>query len=307
MALIPEFKYPGQTLVGSAAYPYGSARNVEVAGDGTGFPLEKDWVNDVLGMLQSLLADAGVTPNRDADSVTNPQYLTALKAIILAHAAANLDGSATFLGNTFAWAGFHTFGVGASLSSLTVTSGGATQFSGAVSITHATNEVIYSAPRTRTLTRAFRGVGPGDATQLESGPFGDGSVYMRRVGGSILAPTWQEPLDLPIGATITGWKTLATTDTSSVGVGTLTVGLYKRTVDFVTPAVGSATLVGTTGAHAGANALTAVSKVGLSEVVAAGTEYFLYILEAGSSGSDLYFRLHGYEVTLTETRATGHY
>lgn len=171
------------------------------------------------------------------------------------------------------------------------------------------NEITYASAKTRTLTRAFGGVGPGDATggQLEHGPLGNGSVYLRRVASSVLAPAWQEPLDLPVGAIITGWKTLVTTDTSSVGAGTVDFALYKRSVDFVTPAVGSETVVGTAGTHSGTNALTAVTKTGLSETVVAGTQYFLRGLQAGSSGSDLFFQLHGYEITFTETRATGHY
>jgi hypothetical protein len=79
MAIVPSDTYPGQTDVSdTAGYPYGAAQNVTVAGDGTGFPMEKTWVNDVFGFLQALLVDAGITPSGDPDEANASQYLQAI-------------------------------------------------------------------------------------------------------------------------------------------------------------------------------------------------------------------------------------
>ena len=86
MALIPGARYPAQTDV-AAAYPQGKARNATTFQDGTGTPLERDWINDLWGFLQSLLADAAIVANGLPDEVGASQYLTALKAIADASAA----------------------------------------------------------------------------------------------------------------------------------------------------------------------------------------------------------------------------
>lgn len=82
MALIIEDKYPGKSNAGDANYPFGSARNISTPGDGTGTPLEQDWLNDLFGFQQSLLTSAVITPNGLPDVVGNSQYLEALQFII---------------------------------------------------------------------------------------------------------------------------------------------------------------------------------------------------------------------------------
>lgn len=82
MALIPINRYPDQ-IDADAAYPQGKARNITVSGDGTGTPWEKDLVNDVFGLLQSLLSDASITPSGNPDEVGASDYLTAIKAMVL--------------------------------------------------------------------------------------------------------------------------------------------------------------------------------------------------------------------------------
>lgn len=82
MALIPENRYPGKTTPATGDYPYGSAKNVAVPGDGTGTPWEKDIVNDTLGFLQALLVEAGIVPDGDVDTVTDSQYLSSLLALL---------------------------------------------------------------------------------------------------------------------------------------------------------------------------------------------------------------------------------
>lgn len=82
MAIRPVIKYPGQVQPASGAYPHGKAQNVTVVGDGTGTPLEKDWVNDLWGFLQSLLSTASVTPSGIPDEVGASDYLTAMRGSI---------------------------------------------------------------------------------------------------------------------------------------------------------------------------------------------------------------------------------
>jgi hypothetical protein len=80
MALIPGTRYPAQTDA-DADYPHGKARNAGSYQDGTGTPLEKDWLNDDWGFKQALLAAASITPSGDPDKVGASQYLDALLAL----------------------------------------------------------------------------------------------------------------------------------------------------------------------------------------------------------------------------------
>jgi hypothetical protein len=87
MALVPSTKYPAQTDV-EPAYPQGKARNAGTFQDGSGTPLEKDWVNDQWGFLQSLLAAASITPSGTPDQVGASQYLAAVQNLAQVAAAA---------------------------------------------------------------------------------------------------------------------------------------------------------------------------------------------------------------------------
>jgi hypothetical protein len=80
MALIPGTRYPAQTDA-AAGYPHGKARNAGSYQDGTGTPLEQDWVNDLFGLQQSLLVRAGITPSGDPDEVGASQYLEAIERV----------------------------------------------------------------------------------------------------------------------------------------------------------------------------------------------------------------------------------
>lgn len=82
MAIIPKNKYPANTSTSDAAYPHGKARNQNTPGDGTGTPLEADWINDLWGFLQALLAAGGIAPSNLPDKVGTSQYLDAIKALI---------------------------------------------------------------------------------------------------------------------------------------------------------------------------------------------------------------------------------
>lgn len=81
MALIPSSRYPAQVDTGDGAYPQGKARSSGSYNDGTGTPLNKDWINDLWGFLQSLLQEASITPSGDPDEVGASQYLEAVQAV----------------------------------------------------------------------------------------------------------------------------------------------------------------------------------------------------------------------------------
>ncbi len=81
MAIKPETLYSGQINAGDANYPYGSARNVAVPGDGLGTPLDNAWLNDIWGLTQALLNRAGVVPSGNADTILLSQYMESLLKI----------------------------------------------------------------------------------------------------------------------------------------------------------------------------------------------------------------------------------
>lgn len=79
MGLNPYSRYPSNTAAPTAGYPYGSARNVTVTGDGTGTPWEEDIINDILGFQQQLLDAAGITPSGNPDEVGTSDYFDAMR------------------------------------------------------------------------------------------------------------------------------------------------------------------------------------------------------------------------------------
>jgi len=83
MAIVPSTKYSTQIDTSDpTGYPQGKAKNVVTAGDGSGTPLEKDWVNDAWGFFQSLLSRAGITPSGSPDKVGTSDYLDALNTML---------------------------------------------------------------------------------------------------------------------------------------------------------------------------------------------------------------------------------
>lgn len=81
MAINLETQYPGKINPSDVDYPYGSARNITLPGDGTGTPLEAAWLNDLFGFLQALLTAASVVPDGDPDTINDSQYLVSLRAL----------------------------------------------------------------------------------------------------------------------------------------------------------------------------------------------------------------------------------
>lgn len=82
MAINPSFILPVQTVAPSASYPYGSARNDITVGDGSGTPLIQDWLNDLFGMQQALLVQAGLTPSGTPDNALTSQYVAAIAELV---------------------------------------------------------------------------------------------------------------------------------------------------------------------------------------------------------------------------------
>lgn len=91
MAIIPETRYSGKIDPATSEYPYGSARNITVPGDGTGTPWEAALVNDLFGFQQALLSEASITPSGDPDEVGASQYLAAVQRVSKLEANALAD------------------------------------------------------------------------------------------------------------------------------------------------------------------------------------------------------------------------
>jgi hypothetical protein len=83
LALDPSARYSGQIDTSAPEdYPHGKARNRTLPNDGTGTPLERDFVNDIFGLQQALLRYAGITPANTPDTARVSQYLDAIDSMI---------------------------------------------------------------------------------------------------------------------------------------------------------------------------------------------------------------------------------
>lgn len=78
----------------TTAYPEGSAINESTPGALDGLPFEKDWVNDIAGFMQSALERAGVVANDTPESVSNPQVLDAITALLTVAVASTAEARA---------------------------------------------------------------------------------------------------------------------------------------------------------------------------------------------------------------------
>ncbi|ARB06263.1 hypothetical protein SppYZU01_26 [Shewanella phage SppYZU01] len=93
MAINPETQYPGKIAPSSADYPYGSARNVTVPGDGTGTPWEAAIVKDWMGFFQKILVEGGVVPSGAPDTVNASDYWNASFGRLATVVGASLVGT----------------------------------------------------------------------------------------------------------------------------------------------------------------------------------------------------------------------
>jgi hypothetical protein len=78
--------YPISTLPNTNApdanYPLGSAKNVSTPAATDGTPIETNVYNDIQGLLQRLLVEAGITPSGVSDTVVASDYYDSLVAIL---------------------------------------------------------------------------------------------------------------------------------------------------------------------------------------------------------------------------------
>lgn len=180
MAIVPSTKYPAQTLTSDpGGYPYGKARNVVSAGDGSGTPWEEALVNDIWGFLQALLMGAGATPSGNPDKVGASQYLDAIPKILE--------------GEDLHWTGAHVFDDAATLSAGAVLGA----------------ELTYATPQARVLIVPLDQLQPAQAPplagdtawRLQWGLLSGGLYWLGNpiVAGDLLSGV----VKLPKGSTVT--------------------------------------------------------------------------------------------------------
>tara|TARA_R110002153_G_scaffold53726_5_gene149581 strand:+ start:2851 stop:5646 length:2796 start_codon:yes stop_codon:yes gene_type:complete len=82
MAQIPTNDYGSRVDSTDPSMPQGKAKNIVGTTQGTGTPLEANWVNDDWGFKQAILKEAGITPSGVPDNADDSQYLEGLKSVI---------------------------------------------------------------------------------------------------------------------------------------------------------------------------------------------------------------------------------
>jgi len=73
----------GRVTAADADYPYGSAKDETAPGAGDGTPYFKARADDLFGLMQWLLDQAGITPSGNADTVLASDYGDALDALFV--------------------------------------------------------------------------------------------------------------------------------------------------------------------------------------------------------------------------------
>jgi hypothetical protein len=81
MAINPGSTYPTKTAV-DANYTYRKAQDVSSPDDGTGTPWIAPLINDVFGMQQALLDNAGIVPSNSSDTAVVSEYYQAIQRAI---------------------------------------------------------------------------------------------------------------------------------------------------------------------------------------------------------------------------------
>lgn len=94
MAIRPWDRYGSKAGSPSPEYPLGSCINSTSSGAKDGTPGEKDWMNDIWGMLQVLLTKADIVASGSPDNVLTSQYLAALQRLFMGPATYADSGTA---------------------------------------------------------------------------------------------------------------------------------------------------------------------------------------------------------------------
>lgn len=74
--------FTGRITAPDANYPQGSSKDETAPGANDGMPYVKQRADDLLGMQQALLLEAGITPSGSADTALSSDYLDAMKKIL---------------------------------------------------------------------------------------------------------------------------------------------------------------------------------------------------------------------------------
>ena len=175
----------------------------------------------------------------------------------------------------------------------------------------ATDELTYATPRSH--TRVFSPQGGTDSGADLSGTnthnygnTGGGGVRMQQTSGATSGLSYSKPLNLAEGSVITGWRSMVLVDFFGTGGASVSVQLRKRAPDWNGPSPGADSPVGAAHAHTGSNATSVQGETGLSETVLPGTQYYLQ-WSSTVIGVALLHVIEAYELTWTETRATGNF
>lgn len=131
---------------------------------------------------------------------------------------------------------------------------------------------------------------------------------MQQGAGAVIGLSYSKPLDLAEGSVITGWRSMVLVDFFAAGSASVSVQLRKRTPAWSgSPSGGTDAPVGAAHSHTGSNATSVQGETGLSETVLPGTQYYLQWFSTVTGGTGWLHVIEGYELTWTETRATGHF
>jgi hypothetical protein len=208
MAISPKAVYPSQVDATDPAYPHGKARNVAMAGDGSGTPLEQVWLSDLWGFLQAILQRASVTPSGQPDKVGASQYLDAIVGFINGLKSQNNI-----------WSGLNKFAAGYIDNHWGV--------NGEVLYVDASGAVT---PISRWLILPLSsGLSALPTGAIYQGGAGSGAVEFTSQG------SWQLPVRLPRGATITSFTVLFRKYNAVGGVSCdVKASLFRVTPDFIT-------------------------------------------------------------------------
>ena len=133
MAINPGTQFPGKITAPDANYPFGSAQDITVPGDGTGTPWVAILVNDLFGWQQALLDAADITPTGAADKVGASQYLDSMnklyggrvKSFATFALARAFDSDKQPALSNIMTLGFTAVGIGAAIYARTGSTGGA--------------------------------------------------------------------------------------------------------------------------------------------------------------------------------------
>jgi hypothetical protein len=81
MAINPGARYPTQTTLPSPSFPYAGPKDIVSPGDNTGTPWIKEVIEDIWGLQQALLVNAGITPTDVPETADVSQYFDALATL----------------------------------------------------------------------------------------------------------------------------------------------------------------------------------------------------------------------------------